>query len=311
MASKAMLSLRKTGNKALTSVKKHSPELLLAGGVIAGVATVVTACRATLKVNDILDDHQDRMEEIRRSFDPDSKEIKKATTKAYIKTGWEFAKEFGLSAALGATAVACNVASFKIQKHRNIELTKENAALTATCLTLSETIRKYRERWKEKVGEEVENEVWNNLSDIEITRDYVDEKGKKKTEKKKTKVVGPDGASPYARYITKTNPDYHKDPAVMAMYMRAQTAHMNDTKNCRKSGIFTYAEALAVCNLDECAEDFDICWGPNSTIETTLTPVALPIIDGEGVWNGEYDDAYLIDFNCLDSLAVLRKQLEE
>ena len=315
MANNALMSLKKTGNKALKSVKKHSPELLLIGGAIAGVATVVTACRSTLKVNDILDDHADRMDAIRDKFEEGSKELKKETTKAYVKTAWEFGKCYALPAALGVTAVACNIGSYKIQKTRNIKLEKENASLAAAYVGLAEAVRKYRDRVKEKVGEEVENDLWNNLSEIEVTRDIVDEKGKHKTEKKKGKIVGVEGASPYARYLTKNNPDYHKDPAVMNMYVTAQCAHMNDDLSIRKSRIFTLAEAYRVFNFEEAPSDCAVCWkyNPKATknIEVTCTPVLLPVIDDLGNWNGEYDDAYLIDFNCKDNLYALIDDLED
>ena len=314
MANKALMSLQKSGKKAMVSVKKHSPEILLGVSVVAGVATVITACRATLKVDGILDNHKDSMEDIRAHFEEGSKELKKETVKVYAKTGWEFAKQFGLSAALGCVSVGCQVKSYKILKKRNIELEHEVSSLTAWGLGLSESFRQYRKRIKEKYGEEIENEIYNNLKEIEIEERQTDEKGKTKTVKKKKKVVGPEGASIYARYVTRSNPDFHPDPAVMDMYVRAQQAHLNDLLEASDTGLLMINEAYRCFNLKEYTDGFTHGWkfDPKATshINITCTPVAMPVVDADGVWNGDYEDAYLLDFNCHGNVYALQKELE-
>ena len=42
----------------------HSPELLLGVGIAGAVITVVTACKATLKVSEVLECHKDNLEKI-------------------------------------------------------------------------------------------------------------------------------------------------------------------------------------------------------------------------------------------------------
>ncbi len=53
-------SLHKTGFR----LKKHSPEILMTAGVVGVVASLVTACKATLKVKDILDEKKSNLESI-------------------------------------------------------------------------------------------------------------------------------------------------------------------------------------------------------------------------------------------------------
>ena len=45
-------------------VQKHSPEILMGLGIIGTVASAVMACRATLKVNDILEEKKKTVEAI-------------------------------------------------------------------------------------------------------------------------------------------------------------------------------------------------------------------------------------------------------
>ena len=49
-------TVSRTLHKAGFKLKKHSPEILVAVGVVGTVASVVMACKATLKVNEIVDD---------------------------------------------------------------------------------------------------------------------------------------------------------------------------------------------------------------------------------------------------------------
>ena len=46
-------------------VEKHSPEILMGVGVVGVVATTVTACRATMKLNDILDECAETRDKIK------------------------------------------------------------------------------------------------------------------------------------------------------------------------------------------------------------------------------------------------------
>ena len=44
--------------------KKHSPEILVVTGVIGTVASAVMACKATLKVNDVIDEAKETVDKI-------------------------------------------------------------------------------------------------------------------------------------------------------------------------------------------------------------------------------------------------------
>ena len=46
-------------------LKKHSPEILVVAGVIGTVASTVMACKATTKLNGILENSKDDIDKIR------------------------------------------------------------------------------------------------------------------------------------------------------------------------------------------------------------------------------------------------------
>lgn len=66
-----MANLTRTFNRTGLKLKKHSPEILLAAGIVGVVASGVMACKATLKVEEIIDDAKDKIDTIHEvSADP-------------------------------------------------------------------------------------------------------------------------------------------------------------------------------------------------------------------------------------------------
>ena len=45
-------------------IVKHAPEILMGTGAVAFVGTVITASRATIKAQDILEDHREKLADI-------------------------------------------------------------------------------------------------------------------------------------------------------------------------------------------------------------------------------------------------------
>ena len=147
--------------------KKRAPELLLIGGVIITGVAVVKACKATLKVNDILDDYKADKEKIDnavkegKSFKDDDGKTKKcdeAFGKEQRRCLWrdtaiKFVKTYAVPGCLFILGMACFCSSTVILRKR------EKAAVTLANGTLA-AWNAYRARVKEAVGEEVENNIY-------------------------------------------------------------------------------------------------------------------------------------------------------
>lgn len=135
--------------------KNHAPELLLAGGTISFVATVVTASRATIKAQEVLEDHKDAMRDIKlaqATADEETyseEDIKKDTIVVYSRTGWEMIKKYALPAGCAVLSLTCFFASYGIMKKRYVAL---GAAYTA----LNESFKLYRQRVIDDKGKEAD-----------------------------------------------------------------------------------------------------------------------------------------------------------
>ena len=66
--SKIMNSVTRTFSRAGLQLKKHSPEILVVAGVAGTVVSAIMACKATTKVNFILEEAKEKVEKIKTSL---------------------------------------------------------------------------------------------------------------------------------------------------------------------------------------------------------------------------------------------------
>lgn len=212
--------------------KNHAPELLLAGGTISFVATVVTASRATVKAQDILEEHQENMRDIKiaqATADEETyseQDIKKDTIVVYSRTGFELVKRYALPAGCAALSLTCFFASYGIMKKRYVAL---GAAYTA----LNESFNLYRQRVIEDKGQEADLYYLTGVKASSITEK--DEDGNKT---KKTIIKDLNGneivASPYMFKFSKykengdRNNYWSSEDSLNRAYILGQVDYLND-----------------------------------------------------------------------------------
>lgn len=214
-------TLSRTVNKVGLQIKKRSPEILIVAGVVGTVTSAVMACKATLKVDEIMRESNDTIEKV---IEYTADDAKSDLTKVYIQTGLKLAHLYAPSVILGALSITCFITSHNIMR-------KRCANLAAAYGTLDTAFKKYRERVAERFGEEVEKEIRYNIKAKEIEKTIVDpETGEEKTVKETVKVMDgdPSSVSPYAVEFSESNPNYCKDPNMSFAFLRAQQQYFND-----------------------------------------------------------------------------------
>lgn len=226
-----MNNLTRTFSKIGFQVKKHSPAILVTVGVAGTVVSTVMACKATLKVDDILDETKDTIDKIHECVEnPDMmdrysiEDSKKDLTKVYVQTGVKLAKLYAPAVAVGVVSVGCIVKSNSI-------LNKRNAALAAAYATVDKSFKEYRGRVIERFGNGLDRELKYNIKAKEIEETVVDEKGKEKKVKKTIETVegiNPADYSNYARFFDSSSDCWEDDPEVNLMFLKAQQKYAND-----------------------------------------------------------------------------------
>lgn len=277
-------------------LKKHSPEIFIAVGVVGTVASAVMACKATTKLNDILEESKEQIdaiheapqkEELKDKYDEDM--MRKDLALVYFQTGIKVAKLYAPAVILGTLSITSIVASNNILRKRNV-------ALAAAYATVDKGFKEYRERVVERYGEQVDYELTHNIKTKEITETVVDEKGKEKQVKKTVEVADPNVTNDYIKYFTRSNPYWDDTPDYVELFLRSQQNYANDRLKVDKvltlNDVYdslgfqkTKAGMVVGWVFDENNEDGD------NFIEFNVHKVYIP---NE---YGEEELAYAIDFN--------------
>lgn len=205
MGLKALIA--KSGMK----LKKVSPELCMIAGLGCFVGSVVTASKATLKADMIIEAHKSKVETIKTVRDNEEYaeeytdlDYKKDLTIIFAQTGMEFAKNYAVSAGLFVAGTLFVLGSYRILKTRY-------ALLSASYTGLQKMFNIYRERVKEDAGVDKDLEYMYGAKKKDIIVEKVDDKGKKKEKKETVTVLGERQYSPYARYFDESCSQWTKD----------------------------------------------------------------------------------------------------
>ena len=293
-ANELMTKVGRTVNKIGFSLKKHSPEILVVSGVIGAVASTVMACKATLKVNDILEEHKETMDKIYEAPTDDPQvysedDKKKDTVIVYTQTAVKLVKLYGPAVILGTLSVSSILASNNI-------LRKRNAALAAAYAAIDRSFTEYRNRVVERFGEEVDHQLRYNVKAQEIEETVVDEKGKEKKVKKTVEVADPNTESIYQKYFTRTNSNWENDFDFVETFLRMQQNYANDL--LRANGHLTLNKVYDMLGFQDTKAGMVVGWvydldHPNGDnyVEFNVKKVHLP---NE---RGGLEEAYAIDFN--------------
>ena len=211
-------SLTKFGGKVARTVVKHSPEILLGLGLTAGAGAIVTAVRSSLKVGESVDTLEEKMEEVKilKADDGvDKKDIKKAIFNAYKDFSIDMIKLYWPTVVLSVGSCACILGSYGILK-------KRNAALLAAYADISAAFASYREKVKEKYGEDVDRELI--FADAVNANAVTNEKGKVVSSIPEKDLI----CSPYARFFDSSCPNYEKSAEYNIAFLTTVQNNMND-----------------------------------------------------------------------------------
>lgn len=221
------------------SIDKNKPELLLGLGIVGIVAGGVMACRATLKVNDILDAHRKELEIIRNA---NLEKPGNAKAKVYIKTSMEFVKTYAPSVLVAGLGVGMICYSHHI-------LSERNAALSATLTATSAAFMEYRERVKKEVGEEVEQMIFDGGHKEKVTITEFNEKGKEKTHEEEVVVYDKPPIAPY-QILFDEKSRWWRENCPMANRIVVENVQKNANLILRTKGFITLAEVLEMLGFE-------------------------------------------------------------
>jgi len=220
-------TLTRTCGKVKLTAIKHSPEILLAAGIISGAAALVFAVKETLKAEEILDEHNGKITKItdaREAVEGTEDEgeytledVKKDKVKAYVQTGWAFAKLYAPTFVFAGLSLTCILTSHGIMRKRNL-------ALAATMATVQKAFDEYRGRVVRDLGKDMDEHFLYDTIEKGTEVKTVDDKGKEKT--KIEKYPAPTKTSVYGRFFDEANDNFEKDGCANYRFVRSQMLYL-------------------------------------------------------------------------------------
>lgn len=300
-----------------TTVIAKSPELLFIAGVVGVVGGTVLACKATLNVQDVVDDAIDDVAVVHQAVsDGDISEDEKgrALLIAYYHFALNLIKLYGPAIVVYGLSMTCLVKSNDIRK-------KRNAALLASYELLDDKFTKYRKRVANKIGEDAENDIYHGTIE-ETVEEIVEKDGKKKKVKKTVTKNDPSVVIPFSKLYDENNINYGKfwsDPYHARNHLNQCLSWANQM--CYEQGYISFVDVLndigfSIAIDDLTPEELGAGWVWDYSRPKPQTEFQISFgldKESENMYRflNKLDSSVWLDFNCkpnmVDRIAAAKK----
>ncbi|MCK5602215.1 hypothetical protein KAR91_10110 [Candidatus Pacearchaeota archaeon] len=290
----------KVGHTSL-AIKSRAPELLLGGGIITGVASVVMIAKAHKKSDEVFGDIAEDIMDVQiyvgntnaeTNDDADAKlgdyvthtDERKMLLPIYANGARRAARLYGPGLMMGAASLFLLLASHGTLKRRN-------KALLSTIGVVSQGFAIYRQRVVAEQGTEADERFYYGAEARKITTLEIDADGKKK-KTKSTKNHIPDEVSPimYQRLFDHTMPMWNADPDMNEFFLQITQQHFDDWLKIK--GYVLLNEVYTALGFDESPEGAVVGWSTNVPGDNYVSFG----LDND-INKREGDNRWLLDFN--------------
>lgn len=308
MKTELMNKVSRSFHKVGFKFKKHSPEILVVAGVVGIVTSTVMACKATTKVNDIVDEAKETIEKIQSSVDKglhtsDGAEYtEEVATKdlaiVYAQTGLKFVKLYGPAVVLGAVSIGCIIGSNQILRKRNV-------ALAAAFTAIDTSFKEYRGRLIDKFGKDLDRELRFDIKAKEVEERVVDENGNETIVTRTVDVIDPNTAhSLYSVVFCEGNIGWTKNAELNKVFLIQQQNYAND--KLKMNGVLTLNEVYDMIGAPRTRYGQIAGWvyTEDSSVGDNFVDFGMFNVYNEKACdfvNGR-EKSIILDFNCIGNI---------
>lgn len=207
-------------------LKQSSPKLMFGIGVAGFVGTVALACRATLKLQPVLTELDENLDDMKTDLEQDN--ISQADYDKHVRTArlhaaGDIAKLYAIPTIVGVASIAALTGS-------HVVLSKQNAAALASFKAMETAYQRYRQRVATEYGEDVDRRFANNQKVVEVEVQKADGT----VEVVEEYYPDPDGLSPYSvLFSSETSKFFGRMPHENEMLLSMKMAWANDKLNAK------------------------------------------------------------------------------
>jgi len=214
--------VRRASARTGLKLKKNSPTILVVGGVVGGVATVVMAVKASKKADVVIKDHKEERSQIgpvpsKADVSPEvRKDAQLRVMELYFNTGLQLSKVYGPTLLVGTLSFGSILYGHKILHGRHV-------ASVAAYTGLMEQFGAYRGRVRQTLGEKAELDIYNGAHG-----EYVEDPnhpGEYKLQPVWNEDVQFDAE--LRPWFDSENPNNNSDPEITMMWLKGVQEHMN------------------------------------------------------------------------------------
>ena len=275
---------------------KNSPEILIVAGITGVVVATVMACRATLKVNEVLADNDDDLNNIHHVHETvtpteperySEEDYQRDLAITYVKRAMIFLKLYGPSIVVGVLSIAAIVGSHHILSRRYV-------GVMAAYNVLAAAFTKYRKRVVEELGEEKDLQFRRGVHREVIEGEVVNEKtGKIKKVKKEVDTFKGSPPSQYAKFFDEGSIKWTKNADYNLSFLGIQQQFSNDL--LKSHGHLFLNEVYDMLGLPRTSAGTVVGWvfnaGGDDYVDFGIyTPINADFVNG-------YERSILLDFN--------------
>lgn len=204
-------------------VSRNLPTIITIAGAVGVVAGGVLACKATLKLDSVVTEHNLNVEVVRESGYSDIKLYRKAMFQTYGGTVIKFARLYGPAIIVTSLSLGGIFYGHNILRARNIALVGAYKALVTD-------YSGFKDRVEERLGYEERVILEHDMDVIEVEEETADGK----TEKKKVVVVPPEPEVPgneHAKFFCESSIYWKKNPEENLNFLRDVEKRMQEKFN--------------------------------------------------------------------------------
>ena len=283
------------------SIKAHSPEIMMSLGIVGVISSTVLACKETLEAEDEISNASDELERVHKSIGIpmienrvhsvySEDDAKNDTIKIYAKLSIEMVKIYWPSILMTASSITCFLAA-------NGVLKKRNAVLAATCTSINNSFKKYRENIRSKYGEDADKEAHFGIKQEYVEQPVGDEPTNQVTSEK---VISYNlDHSDYAKFFSEACEGWTKDPEENLRFLKQKQKEANDI--LKKKGYLYLNQVYRMLDIPETEAGSIVGWIYNEDSDVSDNYVDFGIYNGAderhvAFVNG-YERTIILDFN--------------
>lgn len=213
-------TITQSANRNAFLIKKHSPTILFGVGVVGMVGSTVLACRATLKLEDALNETKTKFDLVATFEKENYSEEDRAHDRAilYIRGAVTVGKLYAPAVGVGVLSVAALTQSHRV-------LSQRNAALAAAYAAIDAGFQEYRARVIERYGADEDRSLRYGGEDVLVTNEDGEEIVSSRTTL--------DGPSIYARFFDPSSSSWSSEPEYNRIFLQCQQNYANDMLHAR------------------------------------------------------------------------------